>query len=277
MQKRYVLLILILVMASAACGQLQVFLTYNIRYNNPADGNNSWEVRKSWLCSQVQTADPVIFGIQEGLAAQVAYIDSVFSTYRYIGAGRDDGKSKGEYCAIFYNTNKVKALKNGTFWLSPTPGKVSKGWDAALERICTYGLFRDLASGRKFWVFNTHFDHIGELARKNSAALILRKINTLNRSGFPVILMGDFNSDPSGEPVKIIMAEMTDSKVADKSMSMGPDGTFNGFGTSNPPTERIDFIFTGHGARPENYGVIRESHGNRYASDHYPVVATIRY
>jgi endonuclease/exonuclease/phosphatase family metal-dependent hydrolase len=166
-------------------------------------------------------------------------------------------------------------LKKGTFWLSETPEKVSVGWDAALERICTYGLFRVNATGRRFWVFNTHFDHMGMEARKNSAILILEKINTLNKAGFPVILMGDFNTPASSEPIQLISAKFQDAKTADKSMNMAPDGTFNGFDDKKAATERIDFIFCGFGATAKNYQVVRETNDGLFASDHYPVVAEI--
>jgi endonuclease/exonuclease/phosphatase family metal-dependent hydrolase len=251
------------------------FLTYNIRLDTPTDGPNAWPLRKAWLCEQVKQVDPDIFGIQEGLPQQVSYIDSSFSDYRHIGVGRDDGKTQGEFSAIWFNTKKFKLITQGSFWLSTTPEKPSMGWDAACKRVCTYGLFTDIKGGKQFWVFNTHFDHIGIQARKNSATLILQEIERLNTSRSPVILMGDFNSGPESEPIKIITGKFQDSKVADKSMSMVPDGTFNGFGAVKPATERIDFIFTGYGARAINYHVIRELKEGRYASDHFPVVAEV--
>jgi endonuclease/exonuclease/phosphatase family metal-dependent hydrolase len=252
-------------------------LTYNIRYDNAGDGINSWANRRNWLCQQISQVNPEIFNIQEGLVNQVNYIDSMFSGYRHVGVGRDDGKYKGEFCAIFYNAKKLKVLKQATFWLSPTPGKVSMGWDAACIRICTYGLFRDLRSGKKFWVFNTHFDHVGVLARKNSALLILEKIKALNKHSYPVILTGDLNSIPGSEVFRIICEQLQDSQLADKSMSMSPDGTYNGFEISEPATERIDFIFAGYGAIAVNYNVIREIRDGHYASDHFPVVAGIKF
>ena len=275
--KRVFPLLILLLNVLAINGQPVTILTYNIRYNNPGDGPNAWPLRKAWLCEQIRSVSPGIFGVQESLSGQVAYIDSLFRNYKHIGVGRDDGKAKGEFSAIWYNTINFKLIRQGTFWLSTTPEKVSVGWDAALERICTYGLFKEIASGQKFWAFNTHFDHMGELARKNSAILILQKIKSLNKSGFPVILMGDFNTGADSEPIKLITAVLQDSKSADKSMTMGPGGTFNGFDSSKPAVERIDFIFTGFGAKAVNYQVISESHDGRYASDHFPVVAEIDF
>lgn len=274
------LLLILLLWLPPVYGKTQsvTVLTYNIRYDNPSDGVNSWPNRRAWLCEQVKQVNPGIFGLQEGLIRQLNYLDSVLTGYRRIGVGREDGKTKGEFSAIYYNTAKFKLIKQGTFWLSATPGRVSVGWDAALERICTYGLFQSLETGQKFWAFNTHFDHMGVQARKNSATLILQKIKTFNKQGYPVILTGDFNSDPESEPFKIITAGMQDSKIADKSMTMGPDGTFNGFDAKKPATERIDFIFTSrNGVNILNYAVGRESRDERFASDHYPVVAELKF
>jgi endonuclease/exonuclease/phosphatase family metal-dependent hydrolase len=275
--RRYFLIVVLFLPIIPAIGQSLKILTYNIRYDNPGDGPNAWPMRKAWLCEQIKTVSPGIFGIQEGLMNQVKYIDSTFSGFRHIGVGRDDGKVKGEFCAIWYDTKKIRLVRNGNFWLSATPEKPSMGWDAACMRLCTYGLFRDIQSGKKFWVFNTHFDHVGVQARKNSALLILQRIAALNKSGFPVILMGDFNGDPESEPIKIISGEMKDAKSADKSMAMGPDGTFNGFDAKKPVIQRIDFIFTGYGANPMNYFVIREMRDGRYASDHFPVAAEVNF
>jgi endonuclease/exonuclease/phosphatase family metal-dependent hydrolase len=276
--KRFVFLSAMILFVLTAKSQSVTIMTYNIRCENSGDGLNGWSLRRVWLCEQISKVNPGIFGIQEGVPNQVKYIDSALNQFRHIGVGRDDGKNNGEFSAIYYNIKQFKVLKQATFWLSPTPGKVSKGWDAALVRICTYGLFQETKTGRKFWVFNTHFDHIGVVARKNSTELILQKIKTLNKPGYPVILMGDFNSNPDSEPVKIITSQLLDSKIADKSMSMLPGGTFNGFDASKPATERIDFIFT---SKPDikvlNYTVLRESREGRFASDHFPVVVDIGF
>jgi len=264
-----------LLLAWNAGGQSITILSYNIRYDNPADGNNGWAHRRDLLCGQIRSANPDLFGVQEALQSQINYLDSAFTGYHHIGVGREDGKTKGEYSAIYYNVKKITLLNQGTFWLSATPRKVSVGWDAALERICTYGLFKDNATGKKFLMFNTHLDHIGAMARKNSALLILQKMKELDRDGYPVILTGDFNSTPDSEPVKLLLSELQDSKIAEKSMMMGPGGTFNNFDPTKPAVERIDYIFTGKGFIASDYYVIRDSQDGRYASDHFPVVAKI--
>jgi len=275
--RKLLLILALCILTGTAGSQSLKIMTYNIRLDTPSDGPNAWPLRKAWLCEQVKTINPAIFGIQEGLAQQVGYIDSSFSNYSHIGVGREDGKAKGEFSAIWYNTTKIKLIRQGTFWLSSTPEKISMGWDAACMRICTYGLFEEMNGARQFWVFNTHFDHIGTEARKNSARLILQKIESLNNSGLPVILMGDFNCNPESEPIKIITGKLHDSQMADKSMSMGPVGTFNGFDVEKPARERIDFIFTGNGASAKSYFVMRDQHEGKVASDHYPVVADISW
>jgi endonuclease/exonuclease/phosphatase family metal-dependent hydrolase len=275
--KKILLFFLLVPAMLTVTGQTFTVLTYNIRYDNPGDGQNTWALRKVWLCEQIKTINPGVFGIQEGLAHQVNFLDSALIDYKHIGVGRDDGKTKGEFSAIYYHAKKFRVIRQTTFWLSPTPRKVSVGWDAALERICTCGLFQEIATGRKFWVFNTHFDHVGVVARKNSAALILQKIKSMTRPGDPVILMGDFNSDPGSEAYTTITGLLLDSKTADKRMTMGPDGTFNGFDPAKPATERIDFIFTSKkNIDVLNYNTLRESRDGRYASDHYPVFAEIK-
>ena len=142
-----------------AWGQAYTAMTFNIRYDNPSDGADNWVHRKQDMLDFILKLKPSVFGIQEGLAHQVGYLDSGLSGYKYFGVGRDDGKEKGEYCAIFYHVDQHELIKSGTFWLSETPHQISVGWDAAMERICTYGMLEDKSNGQKFWVFNTHFDH----------------------------------------------------------------------------------------------------------------------
>ncbi|MEM8889234.1 MAG: endonuclease/exonuclease/phosphatase family protein, partial [Bacteroidota bacterium] len=141
-------------------------MTYNLRYDNPNDGENRWDLRKEFLRDQLKFFEPDVMGIQEGLKHQLDYLDGELSAYSYIGVGRDDGKEKGEYTAIFYKADKLSLIRQSTFWLSESPDEISVGWDAALERICTYALFEEKAGGAKFYVFNTHFDHRGEKARR---------------------------------------------------------------------------------------------------------------
>jgi endonuclease/exonuclease/phosphatase family metal-dependent hydrolase len=228
------------------------------------------------LGGQIRFHLPDFVGTQEGKANQLNYLlAKELPGYGYIGISRDSSETAGEFSAIFFNLSKFRVIKQSTFWLSETPEKKSKGWDAALERICTYALFEEIATGRKMYVFNTHLDHIGEVARTNGAKLILDKINALNTENLPVILTGDFNSEPASETYKIVTQSMADSRVASKEKPIGPTGTFNGFKFDEPVTKRIDYIFV-KGFDVLKYAVLSDSKDGRYPSDHLPVLTLIQ-
>ena len=267
---------ILLTITSSIYSQQHTIISYNIRYDNNWDIENSWEIRRSNIIQMLFKYSPSIIGIQEGLLNQVQYIDSSLINYDYVGVGRDDGKEKGEFCAIYFDTTRYVLLKNSTFWLSETPDTISVGWDAALERICTYGLFKDRITKKEFWVFNTHFDHMGIIAREKSSGLILKRIKKINRQSLPVILMGDFNSIPNSPPVKEIVTELSDALQISTEKLHGPGGTFNGFNEDLPIEKRIDYIFT------KNLKVLSYTHvndrleNNRHISDHLPVMIKIK-
>ncbi|MGB5821725.1 MAG: endonuclease/exonuclease/phosphatase family protein [Saonia sp.] len=253
-------------------------ITYNIKYDNPKDSLNSWDNRKDFLVSQLKFYGPDIFGTQEGLIHQLKDIEKGLDNYTFIGTGRDKGDNTGEFCAIFYNQNKVTPLQQHTFWLSQTPEKPSKGWDAAIKRICTYGLFKINGNERQFYVFNTHFDHVGKMAREESAKLILKKIQELNPGKLPVILMGDFNLENTSTGIRLILNQMQDAHVLAGNRSHGPEGTFNGFNFNTPVKRRIDYIFlSGKDFNVIKSGILSDSKDCRYPSDHFPVYAKLEF
>jgi endonuclease/exonuclease/phosphatase family metal-dependent hydrolase len=273
----YLIVLIALVSCSSEMENLNI-MTYNIRYDNPNDGENQWSNRKEFLSNQIAYNEVDIFGIQEGLQHQVLYLDSVFVDYNYIGVSRDDGKTKGEYSAIFYNSKKFKVIENNTFWLSETPNEISVGWDASMERICTYGLFETITTKQQFFVFNTHFDHIGNEARLKSTQLILQKINELNPENLPVLVMGDFNLTPVTAPIQKLSKALNDSKKVSKLKPFGPKGTFNAFRFNEPVTARIDYIFTSKNTiSVEKYAVLSDSKDCKYPSDHLPVFIEIKF
>ena len=268
--------LILLTITSSIYPQPHTIVSYNIRYDNNWDIENSWEIRRSNIIQMLIKYSPSIIGIQEGLLNQVQYIDSSLINYDYVGVGRDDGKNKGEFCAIYFDTSRYVLLKNSTFWLSETPDTISVGWDAALERICTYGLFKDRITKKEFWVFNTHFDHMGSIAREKSSRLILKRIKKINRQSLPVILMGDFNSIPNSPPVKEIITELSDALQISKEKLHGPRGTFNGFNEDLPIEKRIDYIFTKK-LKVLSYRHINDRlENNRHISDHLPVMIKIK-
>lgn len=254
-------------------------MTYNIKLDYPKEGENSWTNRKPFFINLIKFHEPDVFGVQEALPNQMKDMDSLLMKYNHVGVGRDDGKDdgkdEGEYSAIFYNKEKFKVLKSSTFWLSQTPDQVSMGWDAVCNRICTYALFEDKASGKRFWMFNTHFDHVGVEARMNSATLIIQRIKDINTENLPVILSGDFNMEDTHESIKFIEQHLRDSKAVSK-LVFGPSGTFNNFEFDKPVTRRIDFIFVSQGITVDKYAVLSDSWDCKYPSDHLPVFVNLK-
>lgn len=270
-----IILTLFFLLPILCVGQNLKVMSYNIKYDNVNDTVNNWNDRKVAMTKLLKKYHPEFIGMQEVLYRQLNYLNESLKDYNYIGVGRDDGKQKGEFSPILYNTKNVALLKSNTFWLSKTPDKISIGWDAALERVCTYGLFEDKTSKKKIWVFNTHFDHIGTKARKKSAKLILKKIKQLNVEKFPVILMGDFNLKPEEKPIHLIQHKMDDGQHISKTPIEGPKGTFNGFDSNDPMERRIDYIFTTM-LEVESYRHIDERlKTGRHISDHLPVLASL--
>lgn len=269
-------LILLLLGAINLLGQSTTAMSFNIRYDNSDDKENQWDKRKEELVELIEQRHPDILGIQEGLYNQVEYIRNNTSNYSYIGVGRDDGDKKGEFSALYYDTTRLILKSEGTFWLSPTPYQVSVGWDASMERICTFGQFQIKNTDQEIYVFNTHFDHIGPKARKKSAKLILSKIKDLDIDSSPLIVMGDLNSEPDSKPVRILTKKMVDPMAFLNNDYSGPYGTFNGFMFDTVPVKRIDYILT------SNVDIISYQHiedkrkNNLCISDHLPVMIVFR-
>lgn len=278
MKKTVFSILVLLIFGFCSTAQTVKMMTYNIRYDNPNDGENAWPNRKEYFCSQVAFYAPDILGIQEALPNQVKDIAAFFPNYSYVGVARD-GIEKGESSNIFYNKNRFELVEGNTFWLSETPDKISKGWDAALNRICTYALFKDKKAKQLFWVFNTHLDHMGELARTNSIQLIRSKIKALNTKDYPVFFMGDFNSEPTEERIINLKKEMIDSKDVSEEKPFGPSGTFNGFKHNEAVTKRIDYIFLSKDSKikVKKYAVLSDSKDLKYPSDHLPVYIEINF
>lgn len=270
-------LLLACVFALSAHSQTIKVMSYNIRVDFGGDAENNWEFRREFLAGQILYNEADIIGTQEGKLHQIQYLDSMLVDHVWIGRGRDDSENQGEYSSIFYNQKKFRLITQNTFWLSETPEKVSKGWDAALERICTYGLFEDKKTGRKFYVFNTHLDHIGEVARTNSAKLILEKIRQINTGNLPVLLTGDFNSETTTGAYKSIVQQLDDARTVSKTKPFGPAGTFNAFKFHEPVTLLIDYIFVSkNNVEVLKFAVLSDSKDCKYPSDHLPVIAEIK-
>ncbi|MES2545220.1 MAG: endonuclease/exonuclease/phosphatase family protein [Bacteroidota bacterium] len=270
--KKILLAILILYSNLSLIAQDLKIMTYNIRLDVASDHKNSWSNRKEFFCSQLNFYEPDIFGIQEALPNQVIDISLALPKYTNVGIGRD-GIGKGESSTIYFKKDRFETLQENTFWLSETPKKVSKGWDAAYNRICTYVLLKDKISNKTFWVFNTHLDHLGNIAKNKSITLILSKIKQLNTNEFPVFLIGDFNSDSTDDHMLKLKLEMNDSYEISGQKPFGSIGTFNGFHHNRKPKQRLDYIFLSKNNffKIKKYAVLTDSKDLRYPSDHFPV------
>ncbi len=249
------------------------FISWNIRYDNPADGENRWEYRKKSVVEILKENKPAFIGLQEALVQQLDFINKSLTGYGCIGIGRDiDGG--GEYSAILFDTSQYHLLRTNTFWLSETPQKISTGWDAVLPRICTVGLFSHRDDDHKLLVFNTHFDHVGENARLNSASLILDSITNL-ASSYPdaaIVLMGDFNDGSHSETIKLLANYFGTQAENELNVKHNPIGTYNGFNAKAEITERIDYIFALHLKIVDYQHISTKINGKLYPSDHLPVL-----
>lgn len=278
MKIRFVILLsLAVLLLCGGCGNREKdveikYISYNIRYANASDGDNAWDIRKPATKEMIEREQPDVFGLQEALIGQLQYIDSNFPQYSRVGVGRDDGKEEGEFMAVYYRNDKFKLLENGNFWLSETPDQCSMGWDAACKRIVTWAKLKDLDSKKVFYVFNTHLDHVGEVAREQSILLIVKKIDeVVKKDKAPVFLSGDFNSNVSSpifDPLKNIIK---DSRAILPESEWIP--TYNSFG--NGGDSMIDYIFYKN-AEVQDFKTLNGDYGKPYISDHYPVMATFK-
>lgn len=259
---------------NAAAQEMKV-CSFNIRYDNPKDGKNKWDNRKSNIKNFIAYEEPIIIGLQEALLHQIEYLHRAFVKYQWIGVGRDDGYKKGEFSPILYDTTLLHLRDQGTFWLSNTPDQPSKSWDAALPRVCTWAKFEWKKSFQAFYVFNTHYDHVGKEAREN-ASEIIRGAIALETDYQKVILMGDFNAQRDDKPIENLLFDgrLIDSYEAAK-LKYGPQGTFNGFDTQRIPQRRIDYIFTSRDVEILKYKVESILIDGKYLSDHFPIIVKL--
>lgn len=259
-------------------------MSFNLRYNNPGDGPNAWPLRKQWVAQLIRFHDADAIGVQEALSGMLADLDTLLPEFSRIGVGRTDGVAKGEFSAILYRRDRLEMLENATFWLSPTPAVPgSKGWDAALERIATWGRFRDRATGCTYLHLNTHFDHVGERARQESARIIRQRLATLAAVGSPVVMTGDLNTNPRSVAYQIFTRDtiagaftpLVDAMSVSRDGHYGPDASFNNFRAIPPDGNRIDYVLTSPEVEVRKHAILTDSWGNRFPSDHLPVLASL--
>jgi endonuclease/exonuclease/phosphatase family metal-dependent hydrolase len=248
--------------------------SYNIRYNNPGDGVNAWPNRKEMVKALVRYHGFDLFGVQEALRGQLVDLTEM-NEFAFLGKGRDDGKEAGEHSAIFYKKDRFDVLKSGDFWLSQTPDKPGKGWDATCcNRICSWAQLKDRTTRKTFYFFSVHFDHQGVEARRESGKLMVQKIKEIAGND-PVICVGDLNSTPETEQVQTIQTLLNDAYQVTTMPPYGPVGTFNGFKFDAPLKNRIDYIFVSKPINVLSYAVLTDAKDQRYPSDHQPVVVKL--
>ena len=262
--KKFLLVFLLLMGLSLPMSAQMLVGSYNIRLKVSSDSvnGNAWQKRCQVICDQVNFMSPDIFGAQEVLHVQLLDMLQGLDGYDYIGVGRDDGKTGGEYAAIFYKPDRLRLLDQGNFWLSETPDRPGLGWDAACVRVCTWGRFagQTATDDEAFYFFNLHMDHVGVVARREGAKLIVRKIREIAQ-GAHVIVTGDFNVDQKDEIYSIFTESglLKDSYLATR-LRFAENGTFNSFDTELYTDSRIDHIFVSPDTEVEAYGVLTNSY-----------------
>ena len=288
--KRFVFWLVGCCMGLCVAAQVLTVGSYNIRYKNKSDSleGNGWEARCPAICGQVLWEYPDVFGAQEVLYPQLLDLEKgLRGRYRWIGVGRDDGVRKGEYAAVFYNPNRLEMLESGHFWLNETPDRPALGWDAACVRICTWGHFRDRQTERDFYFLNLHMDHVGVVARNESAKLVMRRITQMTNGGEKLaVLTGDFNMSQDDDLYRLFTETgvLKDCSTSAE-ICFAENGTYNAFDTQRYTTDRIDHIFVTPATIVDAFAVRTDCRWQKEGekqmvrhvlSDHYPIFAKIR-
>lgn len=259
-------------------------ITMNIRFNNPGDGPNAWPERKDWVGELLMEKQADVIGMQEVLVGQFRDLEERLSGYQSTFVGRDRGDERGEGCPVFFRSDRFEQVDLQTRWLSPTPEEVgSKGWDAALPRVFTHLTLREKSTDRLLHVFNTHFDHQGEEARRQSGLLLNRWIAE-HVADQAWLAMGDLNATAESEPLMNLLRGSAsdanrfrcfDARSIAGSIE-GPDSTWNGF-KEVVPNRRIDFIVIGAGTSVPRFTIDESTRQGRFPSDHLPVIVDLSF
>ncbi len=278
MKFRFLFSVVLFFLLRTASAQTLTVATYNLRLFTTSDTGNLWVNRAPVVAELIRYHDFDVFGTQEGYQNQLDDIIKILPEYQRSGAGRDDGKDKGEHSAILFKKDKFKLLNHGDFWLSQTPEKPSLGWDATCcNRICSWVYLQDLQSKRKFYFFNAHYDHQGNVAREESSKLIMQRIKNI-AGNEPVILTGDFNGGRNSTWYQRIATSgwLKDAYTQVK-YPYANNGSFNNFGSNLKSDEVIDHIFTTSNFKVLRWGLLTDSYHGKYPSDHFPITAQVAF
>lgn len=255
-------------------------MSFNIRMDTPNDKENQWTYRKDLAANVIKFYDVDIFGAQEVLHHQLTDLLERLPGYTYVGVGREDGKTKGEYSPIFFKKDRFTVEDSGNFWLAEDMNAIGKkGWDAACERVATWAILKDKVSGKKFFFLNTHLDHVGKIARHEGASLVLEQVKVKGKN-LPSIVTGDFNAAPEDEPIQVL-TNASDSRHLTHTRTIaplryGPEWTFHDYGRIPfDKREWIDYIFVKGNIKVLSHGVLTETLNHLYPSDHCPVISTL--
>lgn len=275
--KFFLLLVLIIIIDLSISAQTFTVATYNLRYDNRGDSGNLWVNRAPVQANLIRFHDFDVVGIQEGLINQLEDLSKTLPQYARYGIGRDDGKASGEHSAIYFKKDKFKLLNSGDFWLSQTPDKPGKGWDATCcNRICSWVKLQDIASKKKFYFFNVHFDHQGVIARIESAKLMIEKIKAIAGNN-PVVFTGDLNGGRNSDCYKYIAnAGIIKDSHELAEFPYENNASFNSFRTPRG-MEVIDHIFVTKQFKVKKWGILTDTYFGKYPSDHFPVMAVVNF
>lgn len=258
-------------------------MSFNMRYDNQGDGANKWDNRKYDVVNTIRDYQVDLLGTQELLNHQVDFLKHELKGYNQVGVGRIDGKTQGEYSAIFYKNDRFTELNSGNFWLSKNPEAIGvKGWDAACERIATWALLKDNRTGKEIFFINTHFDHVGKKAQKESAKLLKRKIKELKGNADCVLVTGDFNITPANPAIAELQKpekdiHLIDSRAVAEKVD-GPAWSFHDFGKLDyNKRSLIDYVFVSEGAKVASQHVIFNPEASKCVSDHAPVLSVVEF
>ncbi|MBQ6421511.1 MAG: endonuclease/exonuclease/phosphatase family protein [Clostridia bacterium] len=245
------------------------------------DNGRDWRCRKEMVLDTIRRADPDTLGAQEAHYDWIQTLTAGLPDYDYVGVGREDGKTDGEFSAVFYKKDRFRLLDSGSFWLSETPEVPGvKGWDAACVRICSWAKLEEKATGKRFVHFNTHLDHVGPVAMQKGAELVTAKAAEICPD-LPAFFTGDFNVTPASAPYKtVIAAGFTDArhaaKVSDDSVTFHMDVFVND--PPKPQNAVIDYCFFKGDVTVDTFRVITDVYpGGLYPSDHFPVLAEVDF
>ena len=274
--RQIILSVFLVVLSISASAQKFTIGSFNVRYDNAGDEGNRWSQRAPVAANLLRFHEFDIFGIQEGLKNQVDDLSRLLPEYAHYGLGRDDGKDAGEHSSIFYRQDKFKLLDKGDFWLSETPDKPGKGWDATCcNRICTWVHLQDISSGKKFYYFNAHFDHQGKIARVESGKLIVKKISEIAGDA-PAIFTGDLNGGQKSEWYLTLANSglLTDTYTQVKN-PYANNSSFNAWGKSVDGYEIIDHVFVTKGFKADKWGILTDTYHGKFVSDHFPILVNV--